>query len=129
MWLRLTAAGAVAGTGLAVVSGAAGWDTAHRLLAALALPPLAALAVAAWISRRSLLPASLVALVAFGFAAALTAPGIHLAVAALAFAAAAFAFAQALRLPAGGGTARDYLTLTKPRIMSLLLLTGGAGVF
>ena len=27
------------------------------------------------------------------------------------------------------GAARDYITLTKPRIMSLLLLTGGAGLF
>ncbi len=42
-WARVTALLAVAGTGLAVVSGAAGWDTAHRVLAALALPPLAAL--------------------------------------------------------------------------------------
>ncbi len=107
MWLRLSAAAAVAGTGLAVVSGAAGWDTAHRLLAALALPPLAAVVVAA----------------------VLTAPGVHLTAAALAFAAAALALGQTLRTRAGRGTARDYLTLTKPRIMSLLLLTGGAGVF
>ena len=40
-WARLTALLAVAGTGLAVVSGAAGWGTAHRVLAAVALPPLA----------------------------------------------------------------------------------------
>ena len=33
-WARLTALAAVAGTGLAVVSGAAGWGTAHRVLAA-----------------------------------------------------------------------------------------------
>ena len=42
---------AVAGPALAVVSGAAGWGTAHRLLAALALPPLAALVVTAWVVR------------------------------------------------------------------------------
>jgi protoheme IX farnesyltransferase len=129
MWLRLCAAGAVAGTGLAVVSGAAGWDTAHRLLAALALPPLAALVAVAWISRRPLLPASLVALALFGAAAALTAPGVHLVAAALAFAAATFALAQTLRVTAGRGAPRDLVALTKPRIMSLLLLTGGAGVF
>ncbi len=52
-WARLTAVAAVAGTGLAVVSGAAGWDTAHRVLAALALPPLAALAAIAWVSARA----------------------------------------------------------------------------
>ena len=65
-WARLTALLAVAGTGLAVVSGAAGWGTAHRVLAAVALPPLAALAVMAWVSARRLLPAALVALVLFG---------------------------------------------------------------
>jgi protoheme IX farnesyltransferase len=129
MWLRLCAAGAVAGTGLAVVSGAAGWDTAHRLLAGLALPPLAAVVVAAWIAHRRLLPASIAALVLFGLAAALTAPGIHLAAAALAFAAAVVLLAQTFRLAAGGGSVRDYVTLTKPRVMSLLLLTGGAAVF
>ena len=62
-WARLLAVAAVAGTGLAVVSGAAGWGTAHRLLAALALPPIAGLVVLAWISARRLLPAALVALV------------------------------------------------------------------
>ncbi len=129
MWLRLTAAGAVVGTGLAVVSGAAGWDTAHRLLAALALPPLVAVVIAAWVGRRNLLPWSLLACCAFGVAAALTTPRVHLAVASLAFAASVVVLAQALRAPTTGGTARDYVTLTKPRIMSLLLVTGGAGVF
>jgi hypothetical protein len=52
------AVGAVAGTGLAVVSGAAGWDTAHRLLAALALPWLVGLLVVAWVSARRLLPSA-----------------------------------------------------------------------
>jgi protoheme IX farnesyltransferase len=129
MWLRLCALGAIAGTGLAVVSGAAGWETAHRVLAALALPPLAALVIAAWIAHRRLLPAALAALVSFGVAALLTTPGVHLAVASVAFAAAVVVFAQAVRAPAQHGAARDYVTLTKPRIMSLLLLTGGAGVF
>ena len=39
-WLRLTAIGASAAVLVAVVSGAAGAGTAHRVLAALALPPL-----------------------------------------------------------------------------------------
>jgi protoheme IX farnesyltransferase len=129
MWLRLCALGAVAGTGLAVVSGAGGWGTAHRLLAALALPPLAALVVAAWVAHRRLLPSSLAALALFGLAAGLTAPGVHLAAASLAFGASVVLLAQALRAPRLSGAARDYVTLTKPRIMSLLLLTGGAGVF
>ena len=54
---------AVAGTGLAVVSGAAGWGTAHRLLAGVALPPLAALVAIAWVSARRELPVALAALV------------------------------------------------------------------
>src|SRR5207244_11730870 len=77
-WARLTALAAVAGTGLAVVSGAAGWDTAHRVLAALALPPLAALTATAWVSARRLLPAALAALVLFGLAALLTGRVLHL---------------------------------------------------
>ena len=44
-WLRLAALAAAGGTVLAVVSGAAGLGTAHRLLAALVAPPLAALVV------------------------------------------------------------------------------------
>ena len=74
LWARLTALAAVAGTGLAVVSGAAGWDTAHRVLAAVALPPLAALAAIAWVRPARLLPAALTSLVLFGLAALLTGP-------------------------------------------------------
>ncbi len=66
----------------------------------------------------------------FGLAAVLTHPRIHLAVAAAAFAATSLLAAQAFRGAAGPvGGARDYVTLTKPRVMSLLLLTGGAAVF
>ncbi len=128
-WARLTAIAAVAGTGLAVVSGAAGWGTAHHVLAAVALPPLAALVAMAWVGARRLLPAALVALVLFGFAALLTMPGVHLAFASLALAATVVVAAGAFRGERLDGPLRDYVTLTKPRIMSLLLLTGGAGVF
>jgi heme o synthase len=128
-WARLTALAAVAGTGLAVISGAAGWDTAHRLLAALALPPLAALVATAWVSARRLLPAALTSLVLFGLAALLTGPTVHLIAASLAFASTAYVAALTFRGHVEQGPLRDYLTLTKPRIMSLLLLTGAAGVF
>jgi len=129
-WARLLAIAAVAGTALAVVSGAAGWDTAHRLLAALALPPLVGLLVLAWVSARRLLPATVAAVVFFGLAALLTAPAVHLAAASFAFGATAFVLGQTWsgRLTAGGAVT-DYVTLTKPRVMSLLLLTGGAAVF
>ena len=129
-WARLLAVAAVAGTGLAVISGAAGWGTAHDLLAALALPPLAGLVVLAWISARRLLPAAAAALGLFGLAALLTSPGIHLAAATLALGASALLAAQTARSPVPPlGDLRDYVTLTKPRVMSLLLLTGGAAVF
>jgi protoheme IX farnesyltransferase len=142
LWARLTALGAVAGTGLAVTSGAAGWGTAHRLLAGLALPPLTALVVLAWISARRLLTAAVTALLLFGLAALVTGPLVHLAAASAAFAATSllcwqvFYGFQPLRMGAhapahapASGTPRDYLALTKPRVMSLLLLTGGAGAF
>ena len=128
-WARLTALAAVAGTGLAVISGAAGWDTAHHLLAALALPPLAALVATAWVSARRLLPAALTSLVLFGLAALLTGPTVHLIAASLAFASTAYVAALTFRGHVEQGPLRDYLTLTKPRIMSLLLLTGAAGLF
>jgi heme o synthase len=129
-WTRLLAAAALAGTALAVISGAADWHTAHRLLAGLALPPLIGLLVIAIMSCRRLVPAAVAALVLFGFAALLTESTLHLIAASLAFGATALLAAQAFRgEPAGNGELRDYLTLTKPRVMSLLLLTGGAAVF
>src|SRR5439155_17601218 len=87
-WLRVTALGGAAATLLAVVSGTAGLGAGHRVLAALALPPLAAVAAAAWVSYRRLLVPAVAALVLFGLAAVETAPGLHLALAALAFSAA-----------------------------------------
>jgi heme o synthase len=128
-WARLTGVLAVGGTALAVVSGAAGWDTAHRVLAAVALPPLAALAAAAWVTAHRLLPAALCAVVCFGLAALLTGRPVHLAFASLAFACTAYAAAATFRPAPDQGPWRDYVTLTKPRIMSLLLLTGAAGMF
>jgi protoheme IX farnesyltransferase len=137
-WLRLTALGGAAGTFVAVVSGSAGLGAGHRVLAALALPLLAAVAAAAWVGHRELLPSAVAALVLFGLAAAITSPGIHLALAALAFAASLVLAAQSWRgVPKTlqhsvtwdfRGSVRDYLTLTKPRIMSLLLLTGLCGM-
>ena len=99
------------------------------MLAALALPPLVALLAAAWTSYRRLLPATLVAIGLFGAAALLTGRDVHVGFAAAAFAATAVATGLTFRgnLVAPGGW-RDYVTLTKPRIMSLLLLTGLCGM-
>jgi heme o synthase len=128
-WLRLTALGASAAVLLAVVSGAAHLGATHDLLAALALPALVAIVVAAWLRHRRLLPAAVVALGLFGAAALVTAEGVHLALAAAAFAATVVLTALVHRgeRPAFGSW-RDYATLTKPRIMSLLLLTGFCGL-
>jgi protoheme IX farnesyltransferase len=128
-WLRLTALAGAAGTFVAVVSGSVGLATGHRVLAALALPPLAAVVAAAWISYRPLLVPGVAALVLFGLAAAVTAPGLHLALSALAFAASVVVAAATFRgEPVPPGSVRDYVTLTKPRIMTLLLLTGLCGM-
>jgi protoheme IX farnesyltransferase len=128
-WLRLTAVGGALATLLAVVSGAAGLDTGHNLLAALALPPLAAVAAASWVDQPRLRAPAFAALVLFGLAAAVTADGVHLAASAAAFAAALVSAALTFRgEPAPAGPWRDYVTLTKPRIMTLLLLTGICGM-
>ena len=128
-WLRLTALAAAAACGAAVVSGALQLGAAHRLLAALALPPLCALVAAAWIAHRRLLPPALAALCSFLAAALLTWRPAHLGLAGLALAASFVLLAASLRgeaLPPAPW--RDYISLTKPRIMSLLLLTGAAGM-
>jgi protoheme IX farnesyltransferase len=115
---------------VAVVSGSFGPGATHSVLSALALPPLLAVALVAWFSYRQLLPASVVALALFAAAAAITVPGAHVALAALAFAASLVVCALAFRgEPVAAGPWRDYVTLTKPRIMSLLLVTGAAGMF
>jgi heme o synthase len=128
-WLRLTALAGAAATLLAVVSGAFELGTAHELLSALAIPPLVALAVAAKVEHRRLLAPALSALGLFGAAALVPAPGLHLLLAALAFGASLLLAASTHRGdPVSAGPWRDYLALTKPRIMSLLLLTGAAGM-
>ena len=129
-WLRLTALAASAATLLAVVSGAASLDAVHELMSPLALPPLAAIVVAAWLGHRRLVVPALVSIALFGAAALITARGVHLAAAALAFASTAVLTALVYRgAPAARGSLRDYVTLTKPRIMTLLLLTGACGMF
>jgi protoheme IX farnesyltransferase len=131
----LSALVAAGGTLLAVVSGAEGLGTAHRLLAALVAPPLAALIVSAWYAHRRLVPATLLAAALFAGAAAVPAPHAHSGLAAFALAALVVVFAQSFsgeRVPAAASglerSWRDYVALTKPRIMSLLLITGFCGM-
>jgi protoheme IX farnesyltransferase len=129
-WLRLTALFASGAVLLAVVSGAASLGAAHRILAALALPPLVALVAAARLAHRRLFVPALAALASFGVAALVTAPGLHLAFSAVAFAATLVLTAATHRgAPAQRAAWRDYVTLTKPRVMSLLLITGLCAMF
>ena len=129
-WLRLTALTAAGACCAAVVSGALSLDAAHRVLAAVALPPLAALVAAGWVAHRRLLGPALLALFSFLAAALVISTPARLALAGLSLASALVLVVQTFRgEPVGRATWRDYVTLTKPRIMSLLLLTGAAGMF
>jgi len=126
-WMRLTGLAAATATLLAVVSGVTGFE--HRMLAALAVPPLVALVLAGRLARPRLLRPSLAALLLFGAAALAPGEPSHAGLAALAFAATLVACAQTFRgAHVDVGSRRDYVTLTKPRIMTLLLLTGACGM-
>ncbi len=140
-WLRLSALLAAGATGAVIAAGATGFGRLHDLLSLVALAPLVALAVAAWFAHRALrTPVAaalglLAAQVAVGATVALagSSTGLrvtHATVAALAFAAALVVAVRTRggeRVPAGAW--RDYLILTKPRIMVLLLLTAACGMF
>jgi protoheme IX farnesyltransferase len=132
-WLRLTTIAASASCMLAVASGASMGATPHRVLAALGIPLLATVAAAALTAYPSLRAPSLAALILYGTTSLdFGGRGVHLALAALALAASLVATAATFRgeqpRPVAGSPWRDYLTLTKPRIMSLLLLTGICGM-
>jgi protoheme IX farnesyltransferase len=136
----LAAAGAVATA--AVVAGATlELGATHWGVALVALPLLVAVAVAAVVSYPRLRRPALAALglllgaIATGGLVAATgdarwAVGLHVAVAGGALAASLVTLAASFRgEPLPLGPWRDYVTLTKPRIMTLLLLTGAAGMF
>ena len=145
-WLRLIALAATAGVALVVVTG--DWAFAHDVAAHVTFALLAAVFLAARFAhpdRGSMSVAALGALVVFalaGVTALLDVPrGIHLALGAAALASTAIATVTAFRgrapsVPSNSlllGSARaawrDYVTLTKPRIMVLLLLTAAGGLF
>jgi heme o synthase len=128
-WLRLCAVGASLTATAAVASGSLA--VAHRVLTVVALPLLVALVVAAWLSHRRLLVPAAIALAAFLVAATTWWAGAaHVALAAFALAATLVLSALVFRNQyVAAGTWRDYVTLTKPRIMSLLLITGAGGMF
>jgi heme o synthase len=135
-----TAAGAVA-TGLVVTSAVLELGTTHWGLALVALPLLAASAIVARYAYPGLFRVTLAALALLIVAIALGgivawsgdaawANVLHVGAAAAALAASLLVCARVWRGAAPPlASASDYLTLTKPRIMTLLLLTGAAGTF
>jgi protoheme IX farnesyltransferase len=135
-WLRLISLAAVAGVTLVVATGE--WALAHDVTAHATLALLFAVVLAARLAHPDsprLLAAAVTAFVLFalaGVAALAGAPGgVHLGLGAVALTAAAVSAAIALRGDApvaGRASWRDYLTLTKPRIMVLLLLTAAGGM-
>jgi len=138
---RLSAAASAVAVGLVVVSAVLELRTTHWGIALVALPLLVAnlvlarLAYPALERRAGIALVSLLAAIALGGVVAWSgdaswAVALHVAGAAVAFALGAVVVVGAFRgeaTPLAAG--RDYLTLTKPRIMTLLLLTGAAGMF
>ena len=143
MLLRLTAAGGAAATGAVVASAALGLASvptgesrvvALPLLAATTILARLAYPASARRARRLSLVLLLVAIALGGVVAwsgsAGWAVALHVGAAGAAFGASLLTAAATLRGAAPPlASARDYLTLTKPRIMTLLLLTGAAGMF
>ena len=139
-WLRLLAVAAAFSVGVVVATGE--WARSHEASVLTALALLAGV----WLSARYGHPdlrrlqiASATALVLFvvqiavGGAVALGGEGataLHVGLGAISLAAAVVTAALCFRpgVEAPRGSWRDYVTLTKPRIMSLLLITGAGGL-
>jgi protoheme IX farnesyltransferase len=138
---RLSAAASVVAVALVVVSAALELATAHWGLALVALPflvadvVLARLAYPALVGRAVGALAVFLAAIALGGVVAWTgdaawAVALHVGAAAVALGCALVVLVGAAHGgPAPLASLRDYLTLTKPRIMTLLLLTGAGGMF
>ncbi|HEY7179395.1 MAG TPA: heme o synthase [Gaiella sp.] len=139
--LQATVAAAAAAAALVVASAALELGEAHWAAALVALPLLGAVLVAALVAYGRLVAPAAAALglmllaIASGGLVALAdgaswAVGVHVAAAGGALAASLVTLVASFRgevLPFGPW--RDYVTLTKPRIMSLLLVTGAGGMF
>jgi heme o synthase len=139
--LRLSAVGGAVATGLVVASAVLELGAAHWGIAGVALPLLAADAIVARLAYPKLLGRAVAAVgllllaIALGGVVAWSgsatwAVALHVGAAAVALGASLLAAAAAFRgSPTPLASSRDYLTLTKPRIMTLLLVTGAGGMF
>ncbi len=138
---RISAVASALAVGLVVVSAALELGATHWVTALVALPFLVANVLLARLAYSSSRRLTVLALVSFLVAIALGgvvawsgdatwAAALHVGAAAVALGVALVVVAGVLRGEATPlASARDYLTLTKPRIMTLLLLTGAAGMF
>jgi heme o synthase len=138
---RVSAIAGALAVALVVVSAGLELGATHWGVALVALPFLVANVLLARLAYPFLLRRSAIALVTFVVAIALGglvawtgdagwAVALHVGAAAVAFGLTLLVAASAFRgEPVSLASGRDYLTLTKPRIMSLLLLTGAAGMF
>jgi protoheme IX farnesyltransferase len=138
---RLCALASALAVGLALASAVLDLGPTHWGIALVALPLLVANLLLARLAYPALIPRSGAALVALLVAIALGgvvawsgdatwAVVLHVGAAAVALGLTSVVLAGAMRGEATPlASARDYLTLTKPRIMTLLLLTGAAGMF
>jgi heme o synthase len=139
--LRLTAIGGALATLLVVTSAVLELGTTHWGVAGIALPLLVAVVLVCRFAYPHLYVRATVALALLLLAIALGgvvawsdsaawAVALHVGAAAGGLGAALVVVASVFRGAATPlASARDYLTLTKPRIMSLLLVTGAAGMF
>ena len=138
---RASAVASAVAVGLVVVSAVLELGTTHWGIALVALPLLVANVVLARLAYSASGRLTVLALASFLVAIALGgvvawsgdaswAAALHVGAAAIALGVALVVVAGAVRGEAAPlASARDYLTLTKPRIMTLLLLTGAAGMF
>ena len=143
-WLRLTALGSTVATAVVVATGE--WARSHEAAVLGALAHALGVAAAAWIGHRDrplLVWTATATLAVFALqigigalAAAADgagyATGLHVGLGALSLALAALTASLTLRRELGRWRPfpwRDYLMLTKPRIMVLLLLTAAGGAF
>jgi heme o synthase len=139
--LRLLTVGGALATGAVVTSAVLELGTTHWGLAVVALPLLIAAAIVAWLAypglfwRAALAVGLLVLAIALGGAVAWShgatwSDVLHVGAAAAALGASLLVVAGVFRgSPTPLASLRDYLTLTKPRIMTLLLVTGAGGMF
>jgi len=139
--LRLLTVGGALATAAVVTSSVLELGTTHWGIAVVALPLLIAAAIVAWLAYPRLFWRAALAVVLLGLAITLGgvvawshgaawSDALHVGAAAAALGASLLVVVGMFRgSPTPLASFRDYVTLTKPRIMALLLVTGAGGMF